>query len=212
MSAHFIEAVTVLWAVLAICSIGAFAYLTHKVSDLECLAVGMLDKLTDLVRKARDTQRAQMNELMETRIAVRKEAESWTEFFETHYEEIEGRLQKYDFDVVLIRDDLEEITKLVDPAETGEIELPELTAEYEEIFHKEMVDDKDLVCRKLAEFLRYTRAGEDIESIEYEKVDEADGFSYEKYAVIKFKNGSRKGITITGDSGKAIAADVIKAL
>lgn len=197
MSAHFIEAVTVLWAVLAICSIGAFAYLTHKVSDLECLAVDMLDKLTDMVGKARGTQQAQMNELLETRIEVRNQQKSLMSMFEL-FAEIEPTLMK--------------LEGWLDPEKAGEIELPELTAEYEEIFHKEMVDDKDLVCRKLAEFLRYTRAGEDIESIEYEKVDEADGFSYEEYAVIKFKNGFRKGITITGDSGKAIAADVIKAL
>lgn len=212
MSTHFIVVVIALWAALAIAGIILFAALIRRINDLGILTRAKTDKLMELVEHARGAQQAQMNELLETRIAVRKEAASWTEFFEAHYKEIEVRLRKYDFDVVLIRDDLEEITKLVDPAETGEIALPDLSAEYEDQFHKEMVDNKDLVCRKLAEFLRYTRAGEDIESITYEKVEENDGFSYEEYAVIKFQNGFTKGVTITGDSGKAIAKDVIASL
>ena len=197
---HFIVAVVVLWAALAIFDIGASTYMGSKVNDLAGEVSDLrkqLTKTTDSVEKARSMQQAQMNELVETRIEVRKQQHAILSMFDL-FAEIEPTLV--------------EVRKRMEQAENGEIDLPEMSEEFEEAFRKEMIDDKNMVCQKLAEFLQYTRAGEDIESIRYEKIEEPDGFSYEEYAVIKYRNGYANSVTITGDSGKAIAKDVIASI
>lgn len=64
----------------------------------------------------------------------------------------------------------------------------------------------------LAELLQYTQAGEDIETIEYKKDEDTDGFINEETALIRFRNGYTKEVRITYDSGSAIVMDVIRNL
>lgn len=71
-----------------------------------------------------------------------------------------------------------------------------------------MEEDKKMICEKLGELLKLTRAGEDIDRIEYspEKDD----------AVVFYKSCSTSGLTygirvcVEADSGIAMIQDIIR--
>ena len=197
MSTHMIIGIVAIWAVLAIAGIFLAAYVVEKINELKKLIMSRTAMLLDNVEKARGMLQGQMNEILETRIEVRKHSESLLNMFRL-YSELEEQLWV--------------IEKNMQAPADGEIQLPDLSEEFEEEIRKDWIENKEVVCRKLTELLRMTMVGEDIESIRYEKVDSEGGFLYEEYAVITWENGHKQTVTITADSGKAIISDVLKAI
>ena len=197
MTIHLFIGIVVLWAVLAIVGIFAFAYLIGRMNDLGILTKARMEKLMDAVEKAREMQQAFMQEILETRIEVRKHSDSLVSMFEL-YAGFEEHMKE-------MKDTLQLQT-------AGEIMLPDMSEEFEDRIREECVENKDIVCMRLTALLQMTRAGEDIKAIRYEKVDDTDGFHCEEYAVIEWENGTKTAVLITADSGKAIVQDVLKAI
>ncbi len=69
------------------------------------------------------------------------------------------------------------------------------------------MEQKVLIIKKLEECLRSTKAGKDIESLEYTK-----DTRHEEYVHIHFVNGYTKTVCVTADSGIAMVLDVSRAL
>ena len=67
------------------------------------------------------------------------------------------------------------------------------------------MEDKRLICEKLAEVLRLTRAFDDLSSLEYEKLDNGD-----EIVKAQFVNGAIKTINVTADSGITMIIDITK--
>jgi len=86
-----------------------------------------------------------------------------------------------------------------------EPEEPEPAAAPEE---PSTLEDKEIICQKVAEMLRFTRAGEKIKTIEYR----VDPFMETEYAVIIWGHGEKQTVNITADSGVAIIKDICKAI
>lgn len=69
-------------------------------------------------------------------------------------------------------------------------------------------EDRDFICRQLANLLQHTRAGSGIRSItRSQETPHADEF-----ATIEYSNGYRQFVNITADSGVAIIKDICKAI
>ncbi len=66
-------------------------------------------------------------------------------------------------------------------------------------------EDKRQILNSLAGTLKLTRAGCDISDIGYEKEPHGD-----EYAVIRFNNGYRKPVLISGSSGASLIRDVLR--
>ena len=69
------------------------------------------------------------------------------------------------------------------------------------------MENKEKICEKLTELLQLTRAGEDVQELEYLEEDGGDQF-----VCIRFRNGYKKLVNVTGDSGLAIMGDVARTL
>lgn len=190
--------IIVLWAVLAIAGIVTAGYLIGKVNDLVTLAKNRLAMLLDEISGIRNAMTAHIMELTETRIEIRKHSQSLLCLVEMY-----GAIEK---ELKIFEDKLNQI----EPED--EIALSDLSEEFDEKMRGEWIENKAIVCRKLAELLQYTRAGEDIETIEYKKDEDTDGFVNEETALIRFRNGYTKEVRITADSGSAIVMDVIRNL
>lgn len=65
-------------------------------------------------------------------------------------------------------------------------------------------ESKATICHAFAEALQTTVNGQDVVDIEYHML--ADGT---EVAFVVFKNGAKKGINITADSGTAIMRDIL---
>lgn len=70
-----------------------------------------------------------------------------------------------------------------------------------------MNEDKRLICELFADVLKLTRAGSDIDVIQYMKTP--DGI---ELASIWFMNGAEKTVNVTCDSGIAMIRDIARAL
>ena len=70
-----------------------------------------------------------------------------------------------------------------------------------------MKENKTEITTALFKALKLTRAGEDIESMEY--VNDPNSLGRE-HVVIHYQNGYMKRVNVSGDSGKALINDVMK--
>lgn len=68
-----------------------------------------------------------------------------------------------------------------------------------------MKENKRLICELLADVIRQTMAGEDVEDIQY--ITPADGI---EVASVYLKNGVKMGINVTADSGIAMIRDILR--
>lgn len=66
------------------------------------------------------------------------------------------------------------------------------------------MEDKKLICELLTTTLQATRGGEDITAIMYDKDDAG-----EEFATLVFKNGYKKRVCVTADSGTSLIKDVL---
>ena len=198
MNLHFIVLAVVLLTALAIAGIIAFAIIVDRINELKELMLSRAAMTLDNIDRVRRLVQGVLNEILETRAEIRKHSDSLVSMFEL-YAELEEQLWRIE-------------KNLPAPMDPGEIRLPDLSEEFEEKMREEWIENKDVVCRKTKELLQMTRAGEDIKEIRYERVDDTDGFRYEEYAVIEWDNGTKTAVLITGDSGKAIVQDVLKAV
>lgn len=67
-----------------------------------------------------------------------------------------------------------------------------------------MGEDKQKILDKLVETLKLTRAGIDIDTMEY--------YAPKQYVLIKFKSGFSRAVNVACDSGIAMIRDVLKVL
>lgn len=68
-----------------------------------------------------------------------------------------------------------------------------------------LIETKERITEGIYYLLITTRAGEDLESAAYEM--RKDG---EEFITLTFSNGNKKRICVTGDSGVAMAQDVLR--
>ena len=198
MTTHLIEWIIVLWAVLAIAGIVTVGHLIGKVNDLGFLVKDRAAVILDEIGRIRSAMMAHIAEMVEMRIEIRKHSQSLLCLVEMY-----GAVEK---ELKIFEDKLNQI----EPED--EIALSDLSEEFDEKMRGEWIENKAIVCRKLAELLQYTRDGEDIETIEYKKDEDTDGFVNEETALIRFRNGYTKEVRITADSGSEIVMDVIRNL
>lgn len=66
------------------------------------------------------------------------------------------------------------------------------------------MEDKKLICELLTKTLQATRKGEDVTRIIYRKDDAG-----EEFATLEFKNGYKKRVCVTADSGASLIADIL---
>lgn len=69
------------------------------------------------------------------------------------------------------------------------------------------MENKKTICELLTKTVQETQGGEDVTEILYAKRD--DG---EEFATIIFKNGYKKPVCVTADSGTALIRDVMRHL
>lgn len=70
------------------------------------------------------------------------------------------------------------------------------------------MENKKEIVSALAETIKKTHYGQDIETMDYEKVPTLD----DEFVVVRFRNGHVKRIDVTGDSGISICRDVLNHL
>lgn len=87
-------------------------------------------------------------------------------------------------------------------ADKAAIECGKINAEEDQ---QEFHEDKELITRKIFEYLKVTWLGHDINSMEYYTVPSA-GF---EYVVVKFGDGTLQQINVSGDSGYAMMLDIV---
>lgn len=66
------------------------------------------------------------------------------------------------------------------------------------------MEDKKQICDLLTTLLQATRNGEDVAAINYERDDAG-----EEFATLVFKNGYKKKVCVTADSGTSLIKDVL---
>lgn len=66
------------------------------------------------------------------------------------------------------------------------------------------MEDKKLICELLTKTLQATRNGEDVTKIIYSKDDAG-----EEFATLVFKNGYKKRVCVTADSGTSLIKDIL---
>ena len=69
-----------------------------------------------------------------------------------------------------------------------------------------MAEDKRLICELLADALKLTRAGSELDTIQYSKT--ADGI---EIAAMHFMNGATINVNVTADSGISMIRDITRA-
>ena len=69
-------------------------------------------------------------------------------------------------------------------------------------------EDKREICEKLLQVLQTTRHLDDLVDLEYSGILTCG----DEYVTALFRNGSRKTINVSGDSGYALIEDVMKGL
>ena len=67
-----------------------------------------------------------------------------------------------------------------------------------------MKENKKLICCLLTQFVKETRAGEDVERITY--------YDDSQDAIIIWKSGSRRQVNCYADSGIAMIRDILRAI
>lgn len=65
------------------------------------------------------------------------------------------------------------------------------------------MENKAIICELLTKTLQATRNGADVTGITYQQDETGD-----EYATVHFKNGYKKRICVTADSGTALIRDV----
>lgn len=68
------------------------------------------------------------------------------------------------------------------------------------------MEDKKLICSLLLKTLQATRAGQDLERLDYEKLDNGDEVVH-----VGWKNApSGMNVNVTADSGQALIRDIMR--
>ena len=69
------------------------------------------------------------------------------------------------------------------------------------------MEDKDMICKSLAETLKLTRNHEDLEGLYY-NIDDND----HETVVIRWTGGGMRVVNVTMDSGTAMIRDIMKSI
>lgn len=72
-----------------------------------------------------------------------------------------------------------------------------------------MEENKAAICKLLTATLQATRNGADVVAVTYSMAAAGEAFAGEEFATVEFRNGYKKKVCVTADSGTAMIKDIL---